>query len=186
MAEKTFYSGRGANSYFAITSLRAASVGMLTSEGRRGAKRFMKLPLKVNMGLRLHPWHCEDFRLISFRCWPASACRLWAASAHTYALMSPFCSHSIFQTSLLTEASSGLVSVEKNRAASVPTSKNNSFCLRQPYDNTETNGKANIRLISKKERGEECAGEVGGGGFTSGINAAPCYSLRLPFCWPLL
>lgn len=122
----------------------------------------MKLPLKVNMGLRLHPWHCEDLRLISFRCWLASAFRLWAASAHTHALMSPFCSHSIFQMSLFTEASSGLVSVEKNRAAFVPTSKNNSFCLRQPYDNTETNGKANIRLISKKERGEECAGEVRG------------------------
>lgn len=31
---------------FAITSLRAVSEGMLTSEGRRAARRFMKLPLK--------------------------------------------------------------------------------------------------------------------------------------------
>lgn len=126
---------------------------MPTSEGRRGAKRFMKLPLKVNMGLRLHLWHCEDLRLISFRCWLASALRLRAASAHTYALMRPFCSHSIFQMSLFTEASSGLVSVGKK--TELP------LCP-QPYHNTETNGKANIRLVSKKERGEECAGEVRG------------------------
>lgn len=93
---------------------------MVTSEGRRGAKRFMKLPLKVNMGLRLHLWHCEDLRLISFRCWLASAFRLWAASAHTYALMLPLYSHSIFQMSLFAEAPSGLVAGEKTELALCP------------------------------------------------------------------
>lgn len=68
---------------------------------------------------------------------------------------------------LFTQALSGFVSVEKNRATFVPTSKNNFVCLRQPYDNTETNGKANIRLISKNKRGGGggglgCAGKVRG------------------------
>lgn len=36
--------------------------------GRREAKRFMKLPLKVSMGFTLRLHCCEDLRLISFRC----------------------------------------------------------------------------------------------------------------------
>lgn len=85
----------------------------------------MKLPLKVNMGFWLHVRHCEDLRLISFRCSLASA----FVSAHTYAPVCACFSHSIFQTLPFAGASSGRASVEKYRVAFVPTSKNNSVCL---------------------------------------------------------
>lgn len=52
--------------------------------GKKRSKRFMKLPLKVNMGFKLRLRCCEDLRLISFRCWLAG---VWLREGtHIYAV----------------------------------------------------------------------------------------------------
>lgn len=65
-----FVNSRGANVFI----LEQHSVGYIRNvdeKGRREAKRFMKLPLKVSMGFKLHLWRGGDLCLISFRCWLA-------------------------------------------------------------------------------------------------------------------
>lgn len=112
-------------------------IGMLERRGRREVKRFMKLPLKVNMGFKLHLWRCEDLCLISFRCWLAW---VWAGEGsgvdcthtHTHIL----CSQPIFAVSHYQRFS--WPCVWKNRATFVPTSQMASCgCLQQLYDNTQ-------------------------------------------------
>lgn len=142
VAEKT-------NFHFATTPLQAASEGMLTSGGRRGAKRFLELPLKVNAGLRLHLWHCEDLRLISFRCWLASLFTLWTASAHAYALIppTPAALTSFFRCHCLLKLRLALRQLKKTELPLCPAPLKTTL----PACDTETNGKANTQLISKKK-----------------------------------
>lgn len=85
------------------------------------------------------------------------------ALALTYSALSSF----LLSGSILTLQFARLPCVWKNRATFVPTFQMVSCGrLQCPYDCTvcrgqaETNGKANVRLISKG--GEECAGEVRG------------------------
>ena len=119
--------------------LRRHSAGCIRNvdEGRRrGAKRFMKLPLKVNMGFELHLWRCGDLCLISFRCWLALGFGLEGgvlSLSHTH-IHTP-CSRPIFAVSLYQRFS--LPCVRRNRATFVPTSRMVSCgrSLRQ-YDNT--------------------------------------------------
>lgn len=88
--------------------------------GRREAKRFMKLPLKVSVGFRLRLHCCEDLRLISFRC-----CLAWVwlwEGTHIFAV--------------ITDASVGFA--WKNRTAFVPTFWLTSCgCLHQLTDNMQ-------------------------------------------------
>ena len=67
---KYFVNSRMAN-VFILRRHSAGYIRNVDERGRRGAKRFMKLPLKVNMGFGLHLWRCGDLCLISFRCWLA-------------------------------------------------------------------------------------------------------------------
>lgn len=168
--------------------LKQHSVGCkrnVDERGRREAKRFMKLPLKVNMGFKLHLWRCGDLCLISFRCWLAwvwagkggwIACggAEWATHVHIYSHTSTrthtSCSQPIFAVTVWTDASicTAASCLEKQSYLCAHLSNGFMWPSATPvWQHTacrgwaETNGKANIRLISKE--GEECAGEVRGG-----------------------
>lgn len=56
------------------TEITFPGIKWCDDRGRREAKRFIKLPLNVNIGFQFHLWCSHDLCLITFRCWRS---RVW-------------------------------------------------------------------------------------------------------------
>lgn len=148
----------------------------------------MQLPLKVNLGFRLHLWRSADLCLISFRCWVAPVCSgKGGAGLPVGSSVGDSFTHACTHTHV--SCPQPISAVRVYTAASVCMEKQSYLCTRDGFKRlsaapvrqhtarqgrAETNGKANIRLIS--EEGEECAGERSERRLTAAINSAPSFA----------